>query len=70
MPTEFNPREMRMKANLNQSEFWARVGVHQTTGSRYENGRPVPAPVCMLLGLAYGTPAQAQKAFDALRSGH
>lgn len=67
MANEFNPRAMREKTGLNQSEFWARVGVHQTTGSRYETGRPVPAPVCMLLDIAYGSEAVARRAVETLR---
>ena len=60
---------MRKKLNINQSEFWSRVGIGQSAGSRYESGRNIPRPVQMLLRIAYGTKAQAAKQVDALRPG-
>ena len=41
----------RMKQNLNQTEFWARFGVTQSGGSRYESGRNIPKPLAILLWL-------------------
>jgi len=58
---------MRKKLNINQSEFWSRVGIGQSAGSRYESGRNIPRPVQMLLRIAYGTKAQSAKQVDALR---
>ncbi len=58
---------MRKKLNVNQSEFWSRVGLGQSAGSRYESGRNIPRPVQMLLRIAYGTKAQAAKRMEALR---
>ena len=58
---------MRKKLNVNQSEFWSRVGIGQSAGSRYESGRNIPRPVQMLLRIAYGTKAQAAKQVEALR---
>lgn len=58
---------MRKKLTINQSEFWSRVGLGQSAGSRYESGRNIPRPVQMLLRLAYGTKAQAAKQLEALR---
>ena len=34
-----NPREIRHRLGLNQQEFWGRIGVTQSGGSRYESGR-------------------------------
>jgi hypothetical protein len=48
-----NPRELRRKLRLNQSEFWSRVGVTQSGGSRYETGRRIPRPVRELLRLVH-----------------
>jgi hypothetical protein len=48
-----NPRELRRKLRLNQSEFWSRVGVTQSGGSRYETGRRIPKPVRELLRLVH-----------------
>ena len=58
---------MRKKLNVNQSEFWSRVGLGQSAGSRYESGRNIPRPVQMLLRIAYGAKAQADKQLEALR---
>ena len=48
-----NPREIRRRLNLNQQEFWSRVGVTQSGGSRYESGRSMPRPVRALLRLVH-----------------
>ena len=48
-----NPREIRLRLNLNQQEFWARIGVTQSGGSRYESGRKMPKPVRELLRLVH-----------------
>jgi DNA-binding transcriptional regulator YiaG len=50
---EPNPRMLRNSLGLNQSEFWGRLGVTQSGGSRYENGRRMPTPVRKLLGIVY-----------------
>ena len=46
--------ELRKSLNLNQTEFWTTLGVTQSGGSRYENGRAIPKPVLMLLEVKYG----------------
>ena len=48
-----NPRKLRDSLRLNQAEFWGRIEVTQSGGSRYENGRPMPRPVRNLLGIVY-----------------
>ena len=48
-----NPREIRRKLGLNQQEFWSRIGVPQSGGSRYESGRNMPKPVRELLRLVH-----------------
>ena len=48
-----NPREIRRKLGLNQQEFWGKVGVTQSGGSRYESGRNVPRPVRELLRIVH-----------------
>lgn len=45
-------RTYRMSLGENQATFWARFGVTQSGGSRYESGRDLPTPVAILL-LAY-----------------
>ena len=49
----FNPREIRRSLGLNQQEFWTRIGVTQSGGSRYESGRSMPKPVRELLRLVH-----------------
>jgi len=48
-----NPREIRLKLGLNQQEFWTKIGVTQSGGSRYESGRTMPKPVQELLRLVH-----------------
>jgi transcriptional regulator with XRE-family HTH domain len=48
-----NPREIRRRLRLNQQEFWSRIGVTQSGGSRYESGRSMPKPVRELLRLVH-----------------
>ena len=61
-------KELRRKLGLNQSEFWARIQVTQSGGSRYENGREMPEPVQLLLHLSYAPRKQAAALFEYLRS--
>lgn len=48
-----NPREIRQKLGLNQEEFWQKIGVTQSGGSRYEAGRDMPRSVAELLRLVH-----------------
>lgn len=48
-----NPKEIRQKLGLNQQEFWTKIGVTQSGGSRYESGRSMPKPVRELLRLVH-----------------
>lgn len=48
-----NPREIRLRLGLNQAEFWSRIGVTQSGGSRYESGRAMPRPVQELLRVVH-----------------
>ena len=63
-----DPREIRRKLGLNQQQFWSKIGVTQSGGSRYESGRNVPKPVALLLNLAYGTEKQAMAVMEYLRT--
>ncbi|QEL65511.1 hypothetical protein OTERR_20350 [Oryzomicrobium terrae] len=49
----FDPREIRRKLGLNQQQFWSKIGVTQSGGSRYESGRNMPKPVKELLRLVH-----------------
>lgn len=46
-------REVRRKLGMNQQQFWSRLGVTQSGGSRYESGRNIPRPVQHLLRLVH-----------------
>ena len=48
-----NPGDIRRKLGMNQSEFWGKIGVTQSGGSRYESGRNMPRPVRELLRLVH-----------------
>lgn len=50
-PTDY--RQFRRKLDLSQSEFWNRLGLTQSAGSRYESGREVPPSTVLLFGLVY-----------------
>lgn len=66
-PVAKDYRLIRQKLRLNQSDFWSRIGVTQSGGSRYESGRAVPKPTATLVTLAYETPAKALEALAKLR---
>lgn len=44
-------REMRLAKRESQNRFWARFGVTQTRGSRFELGQRLPPSVLILLRL-------------------
>ena len=46
-------RAIRRKLGLNQQQFWSKIGVTQSGGSRYESGRNMPRPVQQLLRLVH-----------------
>src|SRR5690606_13019475 len=48
-----NPREIRQKLGLNQQDFWSKVDVTQSGGSRYESGREMPKAVRELVRLVH-----------------
>jgi transcriptional regulator with XRE-family HTH domain len=50
---KLDAREIRRKLGLNQQQFWSKLGVTQSGGSRYESGRSMPKPVQELLRLVY-----------------
>lgn len=50
---KINPLALRRNMGLNQNDFWAALGVTQSGGSRYENGRTMPKPVATLLDLVH-----------------
>lgn len=46
-------RLLRVTLDLSQTEFWGRLGITQSAGSRYESGRNPCRPVAVLAHLVY-----------------
>ena len=44
-------RRLRQSRHESQEKFWSRFGVTQSSGSRFESGLALPAPVAILLQL-------------------
>ena len=66
-PSIRNYRELRRKMNLSQSEFWSRIGVTQSGGSRYETMRKVPKTTQAVIDLTYGPLNAAVERLAAMR---
>lgn len=51
---KINPKDLRIANGLSQIEFWEKVGITQSGGSRYENGeRRVSPSLEQILRLTY-----------------
>lgn len=61
-----DPRGLRRSTPDNQREFWGRVGVEQSAGSRYELDRELPRPVAILV-VAYVTDTLPVAALESMR---
>ena len=59
---------LRNKLSLNQSDFWSKMGISQSGGSRYESGRNIPRTTQCLLHLVYAPEAQALALLKHLRA--
>lgn len=55
MPAKLNsdPRHIRRRLGLTQTQFWHPIGVTQSGGSRYESGRTMPRPVELVFRMKY-----------------
>lgn len=62
-----NYRDLRRKLNLNQNDFWNRIGTTQSGGSRYETGRTPPESTQMLVEMAYGSKKNALELLAKIR---
>jgi transcriptional regulator with XRE-family HTH domain len=58
---KIDARDIRKKLGLNQQQFWSKIGVTQSGGSRYESGRNMPKPVRELLRLVHVEQIDIQK---------
>lgn len=61
-------KALRKLLKLSQVEFWERIGITQSGGSRYEAGRSIPLSTLMLLQIVYGTERESTALVDFLRS--
>jgi DNA-binding transcriptional regulator YiaG len=59
--------DARKKKGVNQKDFWARYGVTQSGGSRYESGRNIPKPLAILLWLHRSGKVTDKDLADALK---
>jgi hypothetical protein len=50
-PTVSELKKYRVSKRESQEKFWGRFGVTQSSGSRFETGLAIPAPVALLLKL-------------------
>lgn len=62
-------RDLRNRLGMLQSDFWKRILVTQSGGSRYETGRTIPHQVLLLIQLTYGDAKEAERLFKELRNG-
>lgn len=62
-----NIANARSNEGLNQKNFWARYGVTQSGGSRYESGRNIPKPLAILLHLHRSGKVTDKDLADALK---
>lgn len=46
-------RDLRYSMRENQTQFWSRFGVGQSSGSRFECGMAIPLPVLLLIRLYF-----------------
>jgi transcriptional regulator with XRE-family HTH domain len=60
-------RRLRLEKGLSQTDFWKRVFVTQSGGSRYESGENIPKQIQALVTLAYADEAEAVALFNQLR---
>ena len=67
LPSIRNYRELRRKMDISQFEFWSRIGVTQSGGSRYETMRRVPKPTQTVIDLTYGPLNAAVERLAAMR---
>jgi len=50
-PSVNDLKKYRISKRESQEKFWGRFGVTQSSGSRFETGLAIPAPVALLLKL-------------------
>jgi hypothetical protein len=59
--------KLRKSLRLTQAQFWSRIKVTQSGGSRHENERSMPGPVRKLLSIVY-LKETAKRSRSVLRS--
>ncbi len=62
-----NITRQRESLQMTQAEYWTRVGITQSGGSRYEKKkRGLQKPIALLLAIAYGSPSERARTLKAL----
>ncbi len=62
-----NIKSQRESLGLTQEQYWSRVAITQSGGSRYEKKkRGLPKPIALLLAIAYGTASERARTLKAL----
>ena len=56
-------KTLRTKLRMNQTEFWSRIGVTQSGGSRYEGRPPGPARIMPRPGRRHRQVGQAARRY-------
>jgi hypothetical protein len=51
LPVHSELKRFRLSKRESQEKFWGRFGVTQSSGSRFETGLGIPAPVAILVKL-------------------
>lgn len=60
---------MRKKLGMNQMDFWGKIGVTQSGGSRYESGRNIPKPTIIALHVVYTPSTELSTVLESIRNG-
>ena len=63
-------RAMRKARLENQTRFWAKFGVTQSRGSRFEMGMEIPPPITILLNLYFRGVISDHDLGDAIAAQH
>lgn len=63
-----NALKLRKSLKLTQAQFWNPIGITQSGGSRYENGRRLPSTVRSCLLIAYSPLEKAMNEYQRLRN--
>lgn len=64
---KINYRKHREQLGLTQAEYWGRIGLQQSTGSRYEGGRKPHGSTVLLHQISFGDVDDAARVIVRVR---